>query len=177
MKKSKLLTAALLCVCMALPATGCGKDEGGGQVVVEGPKSEADKLKTYDPPITLTYAKSEVVTNYPAGQDAQNNAMYQMWEDVMGIKVENLILSSSSAMTEKLRLAITSDEIPDFAVVDAITLDSLIKNDMVTDMTDIYDQWATDRLKTVAGQQDNALFAPHHFQRTLYGNPGGEYRG
>ena len=160
MKKRRLLTVVLLCVSMTLPLAGCGKEESGGQVTVEGPKSEADKMKTYDPPITLTFAKSEVVTNYPAGQDAQNNAMYQMWEDVMGIHVENFILSSSSAMTEKLQLAITSDEIPDFAVVDAITLDSLIKNDMVTDMTDIYDQWATDNLKTVAGQQNNALFAP-----------------
>ena len=160
MKNRRILTAALLCICMVLPMAGCGKEESGGQVTVEGPASEADKMKTYDPPITLTFAKSEVVTNYPAGQDAQNNAMYQMWEDVMGIKVENSILSASSAMTEKMQLAITSDEIPDFAVVDAITLDSLIRNDMVTDMTDIYDQWATDNLKTVVGQQNNALFAP-----------------
>ena len=78
----------------------------------------------------------------------------------MGIKVENSILCASNAMTEKFQLAIASDEIPDFGIVDAATLASLIKNDMVMDMTDIYDQWATDNLKAIAGQQDNALFAP-----------------
>ena len=78
----------------------------------------------------------------------------------MGIKVENSILCASNAMTEKFQLAVASDEIPDFGIVDATTLASLIKNDMVTDMTDIYKEWATDNLKEVAGQQDNALFAP-----------------
>lgn len=159
MRKYKVF-ATLLCLAMVVPFTGCGQKDAGVAVVVEGPKSDADKMKKYDPPITLTYAKSEVVTNYPSGQDAQNNAMYDMWEEVMGIRVENSILSASSAMTEKFQLAVASDEIPDFAVVDATTLASLIRNDMVTDMTDIYEQWATDNLKQVAGQQDNALFAP-----------------
>ncbi|MCR5715417.1 MAG: extracellular solute-binding protein [Lachnospiraceae bacterium] len=153
--------AVLLSLTLAFGIIGCGKQDGAdAAVTVEGPKSEEDKMKKYEEPITLTFAKAEVVTNYPAGSDAQNNALYQMWEDVMGIKVENSILSASDAMTEKLQLAIASDEIPDFAVVDAMTLDSLIKNDMVTDMTDIYEAWATDNLKAVVGQQNNALFAP-----------------
>ena len=75
MKKRRLLTVVLLCVSMTLPLAGCGKEESGGQVTVEGPKSEADKMKTYDPPITLTFAKSEVVTNYPAGQDRKSTRL------------------------------------------------------------------------------------------------------
>lgn len=156
MKKRKITFILLLCMIMASLA-GCGKSAEEENVKVEGPSSDADKMKKYDPEITLTFAKAEVVTNYPEGQNAQNNAMYQMWEDVMGIKVENSILCASNAMTEKFQLAVASDEIPDFGIVDATTLASLIKNDMVTDMTDIYKEWATDNLKEVAGQQDNAL--------------------
>lgn len=143
---------------------------------VEGPSSDADKMKKYDPEITLTFAKAEVVTNYPEGQNAQNNAMYQMWEDVMGIKVENSILCASNAMTEKFQLAVASDEIPDFGIVDATTLASLIKNDMVTDMTDIYKEWATDNLKEVAGQQDSP-FCSDRKGRKIYGNTGSQYGG
>ncbi len=159
MKRYGRLLAGLMCAALVFPFGGCGKEEVQ-EVKVEGPASEADKMKKYEPPITLTFAKSEVVTNYPTGQDAQNNDMYKMWEEVMGIKVENSILCAPAALTEKFQLAIASDEIPDFGIVDATTLDSLIKNDMVTDMTDIYDQWATDNLKEVTGQQNNALFAP-----------------
>lgn len=159
MKKRRTALVLILCLVMASLA-GCGKSAAEDEVKVEGPKSEEEKMKKYNPEITLTFAKAEVVTNYPEGQDAQNNDMYKMWEDIMGIKVENSILCASNAMTEKFQLAIASDEIPDFGIVDATTLASLIKNDMVMDMTDIYDQWATDNLKAIAGQQDNALFAP-----------------
>ena len=91
MKKRKITFILLLCMIMA-SLSGCGKSAAQENVKVEGPSSDADKLKKYDPEITLTFAKAEVVTNYPEGQNAQNNAMYQMWEDVMGIKVENSIL-------------------------------------------------------------------------------------
>lgn len=162
MKKIKAFTAVLLCLVMLLSLAGCGsKDkDAGGTAAVEKPKNEEEKMKRYDPVITLTFNKSEVVTAYPEGMDAQNNALYQMWEDIMGIRVENAILCPSSAMTEKMQLAIGSNEIPDFGIVDATMMATLIKNDMVEDMTDIYNDWATDNLKTVTGQSDNALFAP-----------------
>ncbi|RHP30254.1 hypothetical protein [Lachnotalea sp. AF33-28] len=163
MKKIKAVVAVLLCFVMLLSMAGCGtkeKDAGGSTTTVEKPKNEEDKMKAYDPAITMTFNKSEVVTAYPEGMDAQNNALYQMWEDIMGIKVENSILCPSSSMTEKMQLAIGSNEIPDFGIVDATMMATLIKNDMVEDMTDVYNDWATDNLKTVTGQSDNALFAP-----------------
>ena len=83
-----------------------------------------------------------------------------MWEEVMGIHVENQILAPSGSMTEKLQLAIGSNDIPDFAIVDATMMASLIKNDMVEDMTDVYETWATDDLKQLTEQNDKGLFAP-----------------
>lgn len=46
-------------------------------------------LKTYDSVVTLTFAKPEIVKTYAEGEDAQNNSAYAMWEEVMGIHVEN----------------------------------------------------------------------------------------
>ena len=59
-----------------------------------------------------------------------------------------------------MQMAIATNDIPDFASVDATMLRTLIKNDMVEDLTDIYNTWASDNLKEVTGQSDNALFAP-----------------
>ena len=137
MKKIKAVVAVLLCFVMLLSMAGCGtkeKDAGGSTTTVEKPKNEEDKMKAYDPAITMTFNKSEVVTAYPEGMDAQNNALYQMWEDIMGIKVENSIRPSSS-MTEENAAAIGSNEIPDFGIVDATMMATLIKNDMVEDMS------------------------------------------
>lgn len=147
--KLRKLAAVGLCLTMAMPMG-----------VMAEEISEEDKLKTYDPVITLTFAKPEVVTTYAEGEDAQNNSAYAMWEDLMGIHVENKILAPSGSMTEKMQLAIGSDDIPDFAIVDATMMATLMKNDMVEDMTDIYEAWATDNLRTLTEQNDRGLFAP-----------------
>ena len=147
--KIKKQLALGLCFVMAAPMSA-----------LAGEISEEDKLKTYDPVITLTFAKPEVVKTYAEGEDAQNNSAYAMWEEVMGIHVENQILAPSGSMTEKLQLAIGSNDIPDFAIVDATMMASLIKNDMVEDMTDVYETWATDDLKQLTEQNDKGLFAP-----------------
>ena len=67
MKKRKITFILLLCMIMASLA-GCGKSAAEENVKVEGPSSDADKMKKYDPEITLTFAKAEVVTNYPEGR-------------------------------------------------------------------------------------------------------------
>lgn len=147
--KLRRITALSLGLLMAMPM---------GIMAEEIPEEE--KLKMYDPAITLTFAKAEVVTNYAEGEDAQDNSAYAMWEDIMGIHVENQILAPSASMTEKMQLAIGSNEIPDFAIVDATMMASLIKNDMVEDLTDVYEAWATDDLRALTEQNDKGLFAP-----------------
>ncbi|QOV18781.1 extracellular solute-binding protein [Blautia liquoris] len=139
-------------------------DNGSSGVSAEAKEvkdlTEEEKTKKYDPAITLSFNKEEVVTDYPDGQDAENNDMYKMWEDVMGIKVKNKILTPPASMTEKMQLAISSNDIPDFGIVDNTMLASLVKNDMVEDMTNIYDSWATNVLKNISEQSDKILFEP-----------------
>lgn len=177
MKILKIMLSMVFCLVLLTSLAGCGSKKGDGAAVSEnggktadktaegtvkvtGPVSEAEKLKKYSPEITLSFNKSEVVTDYPEGQDAQNNAMYDMWADVMGIRIENQILCPTSSMTEKMQLAIASDDIPDIGIVDTTMIATLIENNMVEDMTEYYGSWATENLKEVAGQNNNALFAP-----------------
>lgn len=163
-------------------STGCGKkDMGEGQKAGEEnhsfaqeivkPQKEEEKLKKYEEPITLTYAKSEVVTDYPSGQDAQNNALYDMWEEVMGIRVENQITASSDNFNEKMNLAITTGEIPDFAVVDASTMRSLMENELVRDMSEYYDAWASEKLKKNLGTKEDAIWSACTRDGRAYGIP------
>ena len=177
-KRFKRTAALALCATMLLSVVGCTgaspSSSAGGSVSSSAPsaavsdsasaapaQSESiDKMKKYDPEITLTFAKSETLTEYPEGEDAQNNVMYEMWREIMGINVQNKIQAPSSAMKDKMQMAIASNDIPDFAIVDTTMITSLIKNEMVEDMTDVYNTWATDNLKEVTGQSNNALFSP-----------------
>ncbi len=165
---------------MVLAAAGCGstnsesdtqKTENVENSEIVKPESEEDKLKHYDETITLTYAKSEVVTDYPSGQDAQNNALYDMWEELMGIHVENQITASLDNFNEKMNLAITTGEIPDFAVVDASTMQSLMENELVQDMSEYYDVWGTDKLKENLGDKEDEIWSACTKDGKAYGIP------
>ena len=182
----KTAVLAALMAASSILAAGCGSeggDSGGSSQTADGgetasiqeeivkPQSEEEKLKHYDETITLTYAKSEVVTDYPSGQDAQNNALYDMWEEVMGIHVENQITASSDNFNEKMNLAITTGDIPDFAVVDASTMQSLMENELVMDMSGYYDAWATDKLKENLGDTEDAIWSACTSDGKAYGIP------
>ena len=169
-KKGLVLT--LCAVLAALSAVSCGdagKTMSGGSSQPEVSASSAESseseaavepMKKYDPPITITTVFGEGNFEFPEGEDYGHNDMYQLWEDTMGVHIVNKIQCPATAVKEKMQMAIASNDIPDFGSVDATMLRTLIKNDMVEDMTDIYNTWASDNLKEVTGQSDNALFAP-----------------
>ena len=119
-----------------------------------------DPMMKYDPVLTINIAMSEGNFEFPEGEDYQHNDMYDLFEDTMGIHFNNIIQAPANAMKEKMQMAIATNDIPDMASVDATMLRTLINNDMIEDMTDIYNRWASDNLKEVTGQSDNALFAP-----------------
>ena len=168
----KGLALTLCAVLAALSAVSCGdagKTMSGGSSQPEVSASSAESseseaavepMKKYDPPITITTVFGEGNFEFPEGEDYGHNDMYQLWEDTMGVHIVNKIQCPATAVKEKMQMAIASNDIPDFGSVDATMLRTLIKNDMVEDMTDIYNTWASDNLKEVTGQSDNALFAP-----------------
>lgn len=146
--------------------TSCGtqKDTSTADVStvaseIEQPEN-VDKLKKYDPVITLSTVRAEGNYEFPEGEDYENNDIYKLFEETMGVKIVNEIQCPASAVKEKMQMAIASNDIPDFGVVDSTMLQTMIKNDMLEDMTDYYNTWATDNLKSVTEQADKALFTP-----------------
>jgi ABC-type sugar transport system, periplasmic component len=155
--KSPTVAIAALCAALCLPSLLSAQ--------------AVDKFKKFDPPITLTYNKTVYPSNYPAGQDAQNNTMYAMFENLMGIKVVNKIEAPASSMKDKMQLAIASGDVPDFGLVDKNQMALMIKGGLVEDLTPYYQQWATDNLKTVLGQSGNVMFGPSTKNGKIYGLP------
>lgn len=177
-----ILIVVLLIVCIV----GCSNNskrkevnqstskDGGTKVTNNGPtqtnnnggdkEPEIYPLMKFDPPITITTALGIDETSenmkYVDGENSENNVMYDMFYDIVGVKVQNKILAAPNARDEKMQLAIASNDIPDFAAVNQVMLSQLIKADMVEDMTEYYNIYASANLKTGLEQSDKALFAP-----------------
>jgi putative aldouronate transport system substrate-binding protein len=173
---NSVLLTTLLAGCSDPTATTDNSNKESSAEPAETAKQEnlepADPFEKFDPPISMStiYAIDES-NSFPEGDDAEHNPMHQLFLDEMGIDVKAKIVTTTNSREEKLQLAITSKDIPDFAVVTPSKLNQLIRGDMVEDLTDVYGQYASDNLKEVLEQNDKKLFDPAIRDGKIYALP------
>lgn len=171
--KMKQVAAILLSCLLAVSAIGCGSNGGdkssaetNGQQ--EGKESsaetqnsaeaenstdqaeEVDPFGGYDEPITLTtIAHQALTTACPEGVTLESNLWQELWKS-KGINVEYAaIAADSSDVGSKVNLAIASGEIPDFMEIGYATYKELLDADMLYDLTDVFEQYATEDFKNL----------------------------
>ncbi|MBB3111756.1 putative aldouronate transport system substrate-binding protein [Paenibacillus phyllosphaerae] len=176
MAMSVNLLAVVISGCSDPTATPSEDNEKQEQAATTAPapetSEEANPFKKFNPPIEMStlYAIDEANT-FPAGDNAENNPMHQLFLDEMGIDVKAKIVTTPSSKEDKLQLAITSHDIPDFAIVNQSKLNQLIRGDMVEDLTEVYEKYASDNLREVLEQNDKKLFAPAMRDGKIYALP------
>ena len=164
----KKLITALLCVCILLGVYGCAAkpatEDPAAQTkptqTEQTPSADAQTPETsvqdetvdpfggYDTPITLTTIVAQTLTtSCPEGVTLDDNPWKTLWNS-KGIDVQyTSVAADFEDMPTKINLAITAGEFPDFASVSYATYKELLEADMLTDMTDIFEQYASDDLK------------------------------
>ena len=164
----KKLITALLCVCILLGVYGCAAKPAAEDPAAQAkptqteqtPAADAQTPETsvqdetgdpfggYDTPITLTTIVAQTLTtSCPEGVTLDDNPWKTLWNS-KGIDVQyTSVAADFEDMPTKINLAITAGEFPDFASVSYATYKELLEADMLTDMTDIFEQYASDDLK------------------------------
>lgn len=131
-------------------------------VLSAGTMASAEKkygFDGYDPGITLTMIKgirSEVVnimdlTTPISGETFEDNRYLDLWKDELGISIEYEWIAVDDEAKQKRALQIATGELPDIIWVDksSAMLTDLAENDMIWDMTEIYEEHASDLLKSL----------------------------
>lgn len=119
----------------------------------EQPKSAATKEELrpfgkYKETVTYTIGKSTPgIPKLPEGQTYEDNAYTQYLKETLNIQNENKFEAQGDAYSQKVSMAVASDDLPDIMAVDATTLRQLVDNDMIADLTDVYESSASDILK------------------------------
>ncbi len=123
-----------------------------------------DPLGKYDPVIHMTTARFErdgVV--YPPGDSIDNNVWYRAYEELLGVKLTNNFVSSDTpdVRLQKMAVTIASGELPDVIEVNPRELQMLVQADMIEDLTDEWEKYASPFLKEVrsSGGRDFAMEA------------------
>ncbi|RAV17865.1 extracellular solute-binding protein [Paenibacillus contaminans] len=153
----------LLLVCLALMfvlVTACSsspkdKDQGKETASPAGTSAPSDPQGNkpgptgkYDPPITVSTVRSMPPDQYfDEGENIDKNAIYDYYEEQLGIKIKNDWAVSFKEYNQKIKISIASNNLPDFYMVQAGDLQQLIDSDMIADLTQLWKDNASEDTK------------------------------
>ena len=156
--KSKRVVSALLCTVllagMAGSITGC--NEGGGGESPIGTNSSGQYAETVH---FTTVRAAEANPNMPEGMDLTNNPYATRIKDKLNVTYE--FLWTDSDYNNKLLLDMTTGNLPDVFMVNDYTMyQQLYASDLIEDLTDVYEEYASDEMKAIYESYGDKIFSP-----------------
>lgn len=157
--KNRMALAALAGL---LVLSACGKsDEKAQQPAASSGATTAPELDItgkYDPPVTITaWRFTESTYQYENGDTIDNNIYTRMYNDEMGIKLQYKWTVPLEQFDQKLSVSIASGDTADIMWLKNKQLTDLAENDMLYDLTDLFEKYASPVAKSVL-QQDMKSF-------------------
>ncbi len=138
----------------------------------EEPPAASQPLYKMDPAVEMSVIKSaDTFFGYYEGQTAGNNAVYDVWEETMGIRFVNKVETAMEGYQQQVKLAIASDDLPDMIAASSSEFEEMIQNDMLVDLKPYIDQYMDPAVKAKLMAFDGALFAPVTRGEAVYGLP------
>lgn len=100
-----------------------------------------------------------------------NNSWYNGYLADLGIQVENVWSVPSAQYEEKLNAQIAAYDLPDVFACNEDQLKTLVENEMIMDMTAIYEEYASDFTKEMVEADGGAAFTQSTFAGKLMALP------
>ncbi|SMF89637.1 putative aldouronate transport system substrate-binding protein [Paenibacillus uliginis N3/975] len=176
MKSNKILLIVTLILCLAL--TACGNSSNNSEGTKEAEKQpeatqkQGQKEETNEVVEVSTVSPSDPYLKFDEGETFDKNAVYDAYEKDIGVKITNKwVAADDNQFKEKLKMTIASNDLPDFARVNATQLKELTEADMIMDITDVYDQYATDETKKFLTMDGGMQMKTATFDGKLMGIP------
>lgn len=160
MRKRKLIAVTLALVMTTMAGCGQSKEETStqetqtektalGESTNSGAENGADSLDIwapYDETVTISTVTSESASaTYPEGDDVTNNVWIRAYKERFNIDVVTDWVSDE--YNTKINLSIAEGNLPDVFHVNSAQLQQLIDADLIWDLTDIFDTYASERVK------------------------------
>lgn len=124
--------------------TGCGDKE-----------STEEAPTNADGDVIMTIGQQTAPNSkLPKGDSYNDNAYRRIIKEKLGIELKSAFEANGEDYDRQVSLAIASGEIPDMMVVSRDDLEELVDNDLVADLTDVYDEYASDRVKDIYDSYD-----------------------
>lgn len=143
-----LVTAILGSIVMfILMASGVGVNSGPTKIKREL-VADSLPLGRYEEPLTLTVGQMVSENNYVAGESASDNVMYDLCKEIMNIDLVSLFSGTvGEAYNTQLNNYMLGGTVPDLFFCSQNQLRTLVNNNMVQDLTEAYERYASPELR------------------------------
>ncbi|WP_053377837.1 extracellular solute-binding protein [Paenibacillus sp. FJAT-27812] len=152
-KKLKMILLLTLSLSAITACSGQGNDKANTPASTEDAKNDAaapDPFGKYAEPVTVT----EVLgfnppedSRTPKGITPEQNAYFKDLKEMMNIDVKYKWTVPSGQYEQKFALAMASGDLPDILELDPKNFEKLKKQDMLADLSEAYEQYASPTLK------------------------------
>jgi putative aldouronate transport system substrate-binding protein len=115
---------------------------------------------------------------FPEGESYESNMFLKFMEEQLNVKQKTLWMAPTDGEQyfNKLSIAVASGDIPDMFVISGNKKDALLKQlvegDMIEDLTEEFEQYASPRLREIYGALDNESLNQVSFDGKLMAIPG-----
>lgn len=172
-KNTGKIIACLLAGTMAVSLAGCGDKTKAETEAVKSEASAADEKNPYgfENPVTIEYGYGYGTDfKYRDGESATNNPWIDLYKE-NGITVDVLYEVDEAQKITKFNNAVASGTYPDVFNTGATDLKTYAKTDVIADLTDVYEKYASDELKEYLNSDGGMGLDSAKIDGKLYGIP------
>lgn len=133
-------------------------------------------LHPYDPPIEATFVREigdsfeEFIASLP-DETLADNRWTRLYEEVLGVRIRYDWTAKGDMYRQKLGVSLASGNIPDIVEVNALQLRLLSNMGLIQNLTEVYEEYATDFTKMILTQEGNGPFEAATIDGKLMGIP------
>ena len=128
-----------------------------------------------DEPVTLTVLKNQnpATVNYADGENQYNNVYYNAYRDNLGITLDFQICASGDEYSQKVTLAIASDDLPDLLYLPVAEYSQLAEAGKLAPLDDVLEQYGSELTKKNLNSDGGKILEAAKRNDVLYGIPSG----
>ena len=133
-------------------------------------KAETSSYEKYPELVTYTLGQMKGVnnSNLPEGENYEENAYTRYLKKVLNVQNKNIFMESEEQYDEAVNILMKDRNLPDvFLVSDREALEELVENDLIEDLTDVYEKCASDRIKEMYASYGTELLESGTFDGRL----------
>ncbi|GBF77700.1 ABC transporter substrate-binding protein [Paenibacillus sp. 598K] len=144
-RKKKFLALLLVVSLVFIAACSKGNTEENKPQPNNGPTTEGDKPSA---PVELTMFRDvSGDIKFKPGESMDNNLIYDAIEKDLNIRLKNIWVADAAQYQQKLQMSISANDIADLMQISLMQMQQLIEADMIMDLTDVFEQYATPETK------------------------------